>query len=157
MTLWVTVSFYSTYPWKWCTGSVQWLLRGWCHVICCCFGASSVYTIQPCTRLQCHFIQSHIVYAYLAVTCHLHFWQNDRDLLRATAVTQGWNGYWNKRVSTESWPWRRKLPLLLQGFEPVTFQSWVWRSNHWAIPLPAISDESSSGGWRCRFSLYPCA
>ena len=22
----------------------------------------------------------------LAVTCHLHFWQNDRDLLRATAV-----------------------------------------------------------------------
>ena len=24
----------------------------------------------------------------LAVTCHLHFWQNDRDLLRATAVTR---------------------------------------------------------------------
>ena len=32
----------------------------------------------------------------LAVTCHLHFWQNDRDILRATAVTQGWNGYRNK-------------------------------------------------------------
>ena len=30
---------------------------------------------------------------FLAVTCHLHFWQNDRDLLRATAVTRGWNGY----------------------------------------------------------------
>ena len=27
------------------------------------------------------------MYACLAVTCHLHFWQNDRDLLRATAVT----------------------------------------------------------------------
>ena len=26
------------------------------------------------------------MYACLAVTCHLHFWQNDRDLLRATAV-----------------------------------------------------------------------
>ena len=25
------------------------------------------------------------------------------------------------------------LPLL-QGFEPATFQSWVQRSNHWAIP-----------------------
>jgi len=25
----------------------------------------------------------------LAVTCHLHFSQNDRDLLRATAVTRG--------------------------------------------------------------------
>ena len=53
------------------------MLHGWCHVKCCRFGASSVHTIQPCTRLQCHFIQSH---------CHLHFWQNDRDLLRATAV-----------------------------------------------------------------------
>ena len=43
-------------------------------------------------------MQSHIhkVHACLAVTCHLHFWQNDRDLLRATAVTRGWNGYRNK-------------------------------------------------------------
>ena len=29
------------------------------------------------------------VHACLAVTCHLHFRQNDRDLLRATAVTRG--------------------------------------------------------------------
>ena len=36
------------------------------------------------------------VYACLAVTCHLHFWQNDRDLLRDTAVTRGWNGYRNE-------------------------------------------------------------
>ena len=36
-------------------------------------------------------MQSHIrkVYACLAVTCHLRFWQDDRGLLRATAVTQG--------------------------------------------------------------------
>ena len=36
-------------------------------------------------------MQSHIrkVHAYLAVTYHLHFWQNDRGLLRATAVTRG--------------------------------------------------------------------
>ena len=32
----------------------------------------------------------------VAVTCHLHFWHNDRGLLRATAVTQGWNGYRNQ-------------------------------------------------------------
>ena len=32
----------------------------------------------------------------LAVTCRLHVWQNDRDLLRAAAVTQGWNGYRNE-------------------------------------------------------------
>ena len=28
------------------------------------------------------------VHACLAVTCHLHFWQNDRDLLGATAVSR---------------------------------------------------------------------
>ena len=51
----------------------------------------------PYNHALCHFMQSHIrkVYACLAVTCHLHFWQNDRDLLRATAVTRGWNGYRN--------------------------------------------------------------
>ena len=51
----------------------------------------------PYNHAPCHFMQSHIrkVYACLAVTCHLHFWQNDQDLLRATVVTQGWNGYWN--------------------------------------------------------------
>ena len=27
----------------------------------------------------------------LAVTCYLHFWQNDQDLLCATVVTRGWN------------------------------------------------------------------
>ena len=43
-------------------------------------------------------MQSHIrkVPACLAVTCHLHFSQNDRGLLHATAVTWGWNGYQNK-------------------------------------------------------------
>ena len=41
------------------------------------------------------------VNACLAVTCHLHFWQNDRDLLRANAVTRGWDGY-GIRISTKS-------------------------------------------------------
>ena len=41
------------------------------------------------------------VNACLAVTCHLHFWQNDRDLLRAVAVTRRWDGY-GIRVSTKS-------------------------------------------------------
>ena len=52
----------------------------------------------PYNHAPSHFMQNHIckVYACLAVTCHLHFWQNDRDFLRATAVTGGWNGYQNK-------------------------------------------------------------
>ena len=32
----------------------------------------------------------------IRIPCHLHFWQNGRDLLRATAVTRGWYGYRNK-------------------------------------------------------------
>ena len=31
---------------------------------------------------------THKVHVFLAVTCHLHFWQNDWDLLHSTAVTQ---------------------------------------------------------------------
>ena len=72
--------------------------------------ARSVYTIQP----SGHFIESDIrrVHACLVVNGHLHFWQNDGDRLRATAVTRGWNGYgndwairdvtllWQLRVST---------------------------------------------------------
>ena len=80
----------------------------------------------------CHFMQSHIhkVYACLAVTCHLHFWQNDRDLLRATAVRRGWNGYRNKSQHKKSTLEKKILPLILQGFEPATFQSRVRRSNY---------------------------
>ena len=50
-----------------------------------------MYTIQPCTSLQCHFIQNHIgrVQVCLAVTCLLHFRQNDRDLLCATGGNTG--------------------------------------------------------------------
>ena len=90
----------------------------------------------PYNHAPCHFMQSHIrkVYACLAVTCHLHFWQNDRDLLRATAVTRGWNGYQNKSQHRKSTLEKKILLSLLQGFEPATFQSRVQRSNHWAIP-----------------------
>ena len=72
----------------------------------------------------------------LAVTCHLHFWQNDRDLLRATVVTRGWNGYRNKSQHRKSTLEKKILPPFQQGFEPATFQSRVRRSNHWAIPAP---------------------
>ena len=91
--------------------------------VCC------VYSIQPC-----HFMQSHIIKC--KVTCHQHFWQNDWDLLRATVVTWGWNGYQNKSQ-------HRKLTLekiiflpLLLGLKPTTFQSQSQHSNHWAIPAP---------------------
>ena len=76
------------------------------------------------------------MYAWLAVTCHLHFWQNDRDFLRATVVTRGWNGYRNKSQHRKSTLEKKILPPFQQGFEPATFQSRVRRSNHWAVPAP---------------------
>ena len=76
------------------------------------------------------------MYVCLAVTCHLHFWQNDRDFLRATVVTRGWNGYRNKGQHRKSTLEKKILPPFQQGFEPATFQSRVRRSNHWAIPAP---------------------
>ena len=99
------IAFYSAFLNIYRSGVLQrW--HGWCHM-----------KLLPSRRVLCtpynhapfHFMQSHIrmVHACLAVTWRLHFWQNDRDLLRATAVTRGWNGYRN--VSTESLPWRRKI------------------------------------------------
>ena len=68
--------------------------------------ARSVYTIQSCTTSR-HFMQSHVrkAHACLAVTSHLHFWQNDRDLFPCYCgkpKTDTQTG-----VNTKSWPWRR--------------------------------------------------
>ena len=92
------------------------------HVLC-----------TPYNHALCHSVQNHIskVYACLGVTCHLHFWQNDRDLLRvAAAVTRGWNGYRNKSQHRKLTLEKKIVPPLLQGFEPATFQSPFPRSNH---------------------------
>ena len=122
---------------------------------CWHLGASLVYTIQPC-----HFMQSqlHKVCVCLAVTCHLHFWQNDQDLLRATAVIHGWNGFWNKCQHRKSTVEKNIFLPLLQGFKPATFQSWVQCSNHWAILTPwvaglilalAFFDQLMASIWSC--------
>ena len=73
----------------------------------------------PYNHAPCHFMQSHIrkVSACLAVTCHLRFWQNDLGLLRATAVTRGWNGYRNKSQHRKLTLEKKILPPLQQGFE----------------------------------------
>ena len=102
------------------------------------------------TNAEARFNKIHIrkVYACLAVTCHLHFWQNDRDFLRATVVTRGWNGYRNKSQHRKSTLEMKILPPFQQGFEPATFQSWVRCSNHWAIP----TEYTCSGPWP--FNLF---
>ena len=65
-------------------------------------------------------IWSHILYrvdACLAVTCHLHFGQNDRDFLRAAAVTRGGTDTEVRVSNNESVPW----PLRAHG-------RWLWSS-----------------------------
>ena len=72
------------------------------------------------TNAEARFNKSHIrkVYACLPVTCHLHFWQNVRDFLRAIAVTRGWNGYRNQSQHRKPTLEKKILLPLLQGFEP---------------------------------------
>ena len=88
------------------------------------------------------------MYACLAVTCHLHYWQNDRHLLRATAVTRGWNEYRNKCQHRKSTLEKKILPPLLQGFQPATFQSRVRRSN----PAPTAVQSC----FFCQFTCSAC-
>ena len=123
---WVTVSFYSALKKNIHCNFVQTALFA-CYMAsvvqnCCRLGTCSVYTIQPCTSLQSHFIQSHIH--------KVHVWQNDQDLLCATAVTQGWNRYQNesgqKKVTLE----KKICPLLLQAVKPENF---TWTLS----PLPS--------------------
>ena len=92
--------------------------------------SSSLCTYQPSRSLRSSTEATYVRCMRVAVTCHLHIWQNDRDLLRTTAVTRGWNGYQNKSQHRKSTLEKKILPLLLQGFEPSTFQSQVWHSNH---------------------------
>ena len=78
------------------------------------------------------------VHACLAVTCHMCFWQNDWDILHATAVTQGWNVYQNKSPHRKLTLEKTILLWLLPGLEPNTFQSQVWCSNHGAVHAPHV-------------------
>ena len=100
----------------------------------------------PYNHAPCHFIRSHIrkVYTCLAVTCHLHFWQNDRDLLRATAVTRGWNGYRNKNQHRKSTLEKKILPLLLQGSNPRPFNHESGALTTELSPPPVTRSASSS-------------
>ena len=66
------------------------------HVLC------APYNRAPVS--QCHFIQSHVhkMDLCLAVTCHLHFWQNGQDLSHATAVIEGGSTDTEIRIITKS-------------------------------------------------------
>ena len=127
------------YPPKRCAYRAVWLLYGWCLVklLPSRRVLRTQYNHAP-WHVTALFMQSHIrrMHARLAVTGNLHFWQNDRDLLRAVGVTRGWNGYRKKSQHRMLTLEKKILPPLLPGLEPAIFRSWVRRSNHWAILVP---------------------
>ena len=77
------------YPPKWCTYSADMAVGTW---NCCHLGAFCVHptTIHHVTSLHA---KIYVRRVHTCLTCHLPFWQNDRDHLRATAVSRGWNWY----------------------------------------------------------------
>ena len=137
------IAFYSTFFFLTST-EVVYLQRwhGWCHKKLL---PSRHALCTPYNHALCHFMHSHIhkVYACLAVTCHPRFWQSDWGLLRATAVTQGWNGHRNKSQHRKLTLGKKILLLLQQGFKPTTFQSRVRCSNHWDSPTPHARNDST--------------
>ena len=58
---------------------------------------------------------------YLSLPCHLHFWQNDRHLSRATAITLGLNGYRNKSRHKKLTLEKKTLPPLCRDSNPRPF------------------------------------
>ena len=110
-----------------------------------------MYTIQPCTSIQRHFMQTHLrrVRVCFAVTCYLHLCQNYQDHLRATAVTQGCYSYRNNSQHRKLTLEKRILPSLPPGFEHETFRSRVRRSN--TEPSSSLLVEI----FRVLFSLWP--
>ena len=72
------------------------------------------------------------VYACIGVTCRMHFWQNDRCLLRATAVTR----VPNKSQHTKSTLEKKIPPPLLPGLELAIFRPRVRRCTDKLSRLP---------------------
>ena len=103
--------------------------------------ARSAYTIQLCT-LSRHLMQSHIrtVHACLAVSWHLHLGQSDRDLLCATAVTRGWNGYRNKSQHRKLTLEKKILLLLLRDGTRSPFDHEFGALTTELSPLPVKMD-----------------
>ena len=81
---------------------------------CCRLGASSVHltTMHQFTVSLYSKLQTLDAFVF-SVSCHLHFWQYDRDLLCATAVTRKWNGYQNKSQHRKLTLEKKILPPLL--------------------------------------------
>ena len=67
------------------------------QVLCAPYNHAPVYSVKS---FKATYILS--MHVCLAVTCHLRCWQNERDLVHATEMKRGWNGYRNKESSQKT-------------------------------------------------------
>ena len=105
---------------------------------CCRLGARYVYTIQPCTSFQCHYIKKIHRYDACEFSCYLSptLFAEWPGSFTYYGGNTGWNEYRNNSQHRTLTLKRRILPPLLSGFEHGTFRSRVRCSNHWAISAP---------------------
>ena len=84
------------YPHRWCTNSAIRLLHVWCHVKLlpsqrtCCLHHTTMHKFTVSVHSKCYTQDA------CAFSCNLPRALLAEWLLRAAAITQGWNGYRNK-------------------------------------------------------------
>ena len=126
---WATVSFYSAFFLFFFSSQISTEVVYWQHslvvvwlvpretaavsaqVLRTTFNPAPLYSVTSPKATQICSLQ-----VCLTVSCHLHIWQNDRELFRVAAVTRGWNGYRNKSQ-------HRKLTLEKKSLPP---KRWDW-------------------------------
>ena len=79
------------------------------YVLCTPYNLVPVYIVTSC-KTTC------VGYVCLVVTCHLHCWQNDQDLL-----TWVWHRYQNKSQHRKLTLEKKILPPLMPGLKPRPF------------------------------------
>ena len=114
---------------------------------CCRLGARSVYSVQPCTSLQCDFMQikPHMSGACV-FSCPLHFWRNGRELFYV--LTRGWNGY---RIKGQ----HRKLTLEKKILRPLLRDSNPQPFNHESSALTTELCPRPIQWFVCRYAWFP--
>ena len=145
---WVTVSIYGAcfeYTLNWSTDSAVRLLHSWSHVklllsqCMLCVHHSTMHQFTASLHSKPH-TQGACVFS-----CNLPsaLWQNDQHFLCATAVTQGWNGYWSKSQHRKLTQEKIILLPLLPGLECAPFWSQILHSITELSPFPHRLQESS--------------
>ena len=111
--------------------STVWLFYGWCHVklsqcrFCVHHATMHQFTVSFIWSCICK------IHVCLALTCHLHFWQNDWDLLHATEVTRSGTDTEIRVSSREENP-----PAFPAGTRTRDLLIMSLSLYHWAIPAP---------------------